>query len=165
MALVALAFGFPGSGAATEMADATEAAAPAQTQTPTLAEIRDQQAEIAAGIEAGEYAHLPQRSISAIKRAQRTIDSVTSGRTDLSELTPTDQVHLNNALSTVKSHVEGTLRARNEQEVCWRERTVGTKIAETRCGTQAELDEARAGARGFMERPRNCTPPDCGAIK
>lgn len=139
------------------------AVAAAQSESASLQEILDQQAEIAAGIEAGDYAHLPARSISAIKRAQRTIANVTGGRTEIGQLPPQDQVHLENALQTVKAHLSGTRVAREEQQVCWRERPTGSKIAETRCGTEGERDIARAGARGYMERPRVCAPPGCGS--
>ena len=129
----------------------------------SLQEILKQQDEIAAGIEAGDYDQLPARSISAIKRAQRVISNVTDGRTELKQLPPEDQVHLQNALQTVKAQLAATREAAAAQQVCWRERTVGSKIAVTRCGSEAERDEIRAGARGFMERTRTCTPPDCGS--
>lgn len=141
------------------------AAVSAQDEGRTLQDILDQQEEIAQAIEDGEYAHLPAASISAIKRSQRVIRNVTSGRSELSQLPPQDQVHLANALQTVKAKLDGSRQARDEQEVCWRERKTGSKISETVCGTEAERDFARAGARGFMERPRNCTPPDCGGSK
>jgi len=129
----------------------------------SLQEILAQQGEIAADIEAGNYDQLPARSISAIKRAQKIITNVTEGRSELSQLPPEDQVHLQNALQTVKAQLAGTREAVAEQQVCWRERTVGSKIAVTRCGSEAEREEVRVGARGFMERARNCTPPDCGS--
>jgi hypothetical protein len=39
----------------------------------------------------------------------------------------------------------------------------GTGLKKTRCGTKAEMREAREGARDFMEKPRVCVPPGCGA--
>ena len=51
---------------------------------------------------------------------------------------------------------------RDEQDVCWRERMSGTSRMVTRCGTEKERDQAREGARDFLQRPKICSGPGCG---
>jgi hypothetical protein len=59
--------------------------------------------------------------------------------------------------------VAGTPAAGDDQNVCWREKKTGTNVKVTRCGTKAEMREAREGARDYLDRPNTCGA-DCGAI-
>jgi hypothetical protein len=69
---------------------------------------------------------------------------------------------MENALERINAEVKNNRAASDDQNVCWRERASGSKMKTTRCGTKAEMREAREGARDYMEKPKACVPPGCG---
>jgi hypothetical protein len=73
-----------------------------------------------------------------------------------------EKVQLENALEKINAQIVGSNRAAADQNVCWREKTIGSKFDNTRCATQQEIDEAREGARLFLEKPKICSGPGCG---
>ena len=114
-----------------------------------------------------ELAHGPQdltpRQVGIMRKAQDEFFRIVEGKTTMDQLAIDEKVQLENALERINAQLVGTSAARANQEVCWRERTVGSKMQVTRCGTQQEIDEAREGARGFLDKPKICVPPGCGA--
>lgn len=115
-------------------------------------------AEIAAGAEG-----LTPRQVRVIDKAQDEFFAIVAGKQTLDQLGIEEKVRVENALETINAQVVNTSRASSDQQVCWRETMVGSKMAVTRCGTQQEIDEAREGARGYLNRPKICVPPGCGA--
>ncbi|MBF6023059.1 hypothetical protein [Lysobacter niastensis] len=118
--------------------------------------ILKQQNELKADIDAGRTDGLTTRQVNQIRKAQVEVFAVTEGKTGLGQLTVEEQVRLENALERINAEVQNTRAARDNQNVCWRERVSGTKVNVTRCGTEAEMREAREGARDFLERPKVC---------
>ena len=96
------------------------------------------------------------RQVNAIRKAQADVFAVTEGRTSLDQLSMDDKVRLENALERINAEVKNTRAGRDGRNVCWREKMSGTNTKVTRCGTEAEMREAREGARDFLERPRVC---------
>lgn len=127
-----------------------------------LAAILQQQRELAAKLDSADTAGMTKRQANQVRKAQAEIFSIAEGVSSLDQLNIEQRVRLDNALEVVNTQVKGTRLAAREQDICWRERPTGSKIEITRCGTEEEREEARSGARGYLERPRICTPPGCG---
>jgi hypothetical protein len=138
------------------------AGAPAQ-EPDGLAMIVDQQQELREQIDAGNLQNLTPRQLNIVRRAQKEVFTVTEGKTALDSLSIEEKIRLENALEQINAQVKGGGHAASgAQEVCWRERKSGSSLKTTRCGTQAERDQARQDARSWMDKPSICTPPGCG---
>lgn len=122
----------------------------------------DQQRELQVDLDDGGIEGLTTRQNNAIRKAQKEVFAVTEGKARLDELSVDEKVRLENALERINAEVVNTRTASNDRDVCWRERVSGTGVKKTRCGTEAEMREAREGARDFLERPRVCGD-DCGS--
>jgi len=106
---------------------------------------------------------LTPRQVGIMRKAQDEFFRLVEGKTTMDQLAIGDKVRVENALERINAELVNTNAARANQEVCWREHMVGSKMQVTRCGTQQEIDQAREGARGFMLKPKICMPPGCGA--
>lgn len=125
--------------------------------------ILEEQHALTASLDRGQGVDLTPRQVNAIRRAQKEVFAVTEGKAALDSLSIEEKIRLENALEQINAQVKGGGHAANSvQEVCWRERKSGSSLKTTRCGTQAERDQARQDARGWMEKPSICTPPGCG---
>lgn len=137
-------------------------AAMAEEQNTSLQMMMEQQIALR-----DELAHSPQdltpRQVGIIGKAQDQFFAIVEGKTTLDQLAIDDKVRVENALERINAVLVNTNAARANQEVCWREHMVGSKMQVTRCGTQQEIDQAREAARGFMLKPKICMPPGCGA--
>lgn len=138
------------------------AAVAAPPASPSLQQVREQQTALRAELDAGKTQGLTPRQVKAIRKAQEQVFALIEGKQQLDMLTIDEKVSLENALERINAQVRGTRLAGEDQQVCWRERTTGSMVEVTRCGTREEIDEARRGARAFMEKPRVCIPPGCG---
>ncbi|HEY0659756.1 MAG TPA: hypothetical protein VGD21_00310 [Lysobacter sp.] len=126
----------------------------------SLEVVLQQQRELQADLDDGGVEGLTTRQNNAIRKAQKEVFEVTEGKTKLDELSVEEKIRLENALERINAEVVNTRTASNNQNVCWRERVSGSGMKKTRCGTAAEMREAREGARDYLERSRAC--PDCG---
>lgn len=122
-----------------------------------------QQQALKADIEDGGIAGLTPRQNTIVRKAQIEFFAVTEGKSELDQLSIDEKIRLENALERINAEIVNTRAGNDNQNVCWRERMSGTGLKKTRCGTKAEMREAREGARDFMEKPRVCVPPGCGA--
>lgn len=118
--------------------------------------VLEQQREIQADVDGGRFEGLSPRQANAVRKAQKEVFAVTAGKQSLDQLSMDEKIRLENALERINAEIVDTRSARDDQDVCWRERVSGTGMKKTRCGTQAEMREAREGARGFLERPKVC---------
>lgn len=139
----------------------------AQTSAPPgaadgLRRIVEQQEAIRADLADGGLEGVTPRQALAIQKAQKQVFAITADHRSLDELTIEQKIGLENALEQINAAMVNTRKGEDAQNICWRERATGSSIQVTRCGTAAEIREARDGARGFMERPRVCVPPGCG---
>ena len=121
-----------------------------------LDRILAQQNELKRDLDAGKTEGMTTRQVNAIRKSQAEVFAVTEGKTSLDELSMDDKVRLENALERINAEVKNTRAGRDDKQVCWRERMSGTNTKVTRCGTEAEMREAREGARDFLERPKVC---------
>lgn len=134
-------------------------AAIAQDEAPApqkLERILAQQQELKRDLDAGKTDGLTTRQVNAIRKAQVDVFAVTEGKTSLDQLSMDDKVRLENALERINAEVKNTRAGHDDKQVCWRERMSGSNTKVTRCGTEAEMREAREGARDFLERPKVC---------
>lgn len=115
-----------------------------------------QQQQLKRDLDAGKTDGLTTRQVNAIRKAQVDVFAVTEGKTSLDQLSMDDKVRLENALERINAEVKNTRAGHDEKQVCWRERMSGSNTKVTRCGTEAEMREAREGARDFLERPKVC---------
>lgn len=141
--------------------------AAAQSQSPTqtadgLRQIIEQQEAIGADLADGGIEGITPRQALVIQKAQKQVFALTEGKSSLDQMTIEQKISLENALEQINAALVNTRRGDDDRNVCWRERVTGSGISTTRCGTATEIQEARDGARGFMERPRACVPPGCG---
>jgi len=97
-----------------------------------------------------------------VRKAQAEVFAVTEGKHRMDELSMEEKICLENALERINAQLVNTRAASDEQNACWRERVSGTAVKKTRCGTQAEMREAREGTRDFLEEAKICVPPGCG---
>lgn len=129
--------------------------------TATLSQIIEQQKAIASDIDAGKSNDLKAGQIDAIRKAQQKVFSLTDGKTEMKQLTPTERLALKNALEDIKAAWAGSFRAAEIEDVCWQEQTLGSRITKMRCATQEEARIAREGARGYTDRPHACALGAC----
>ena len=142
---------------------------PVAAQTSTSPDAPDglrrivaQQEVIRADLADGGMEGVTPRQALTIQKAQKQVFAIAGNHSSLDELTIDQKISLENALEQINAAMVNTRKGDDAQNVCWRERATGSSIQVTRCGTAAEIREARDGARGFMERPRVCVPPGCG---
>jgi hypothetical protein len=136
-------------------------AAPA-AEEDGLVLIVEQQKEIKADLDDGGIDGLTPRQNGLVRKAQAEVFALVEGKSRLAELSIDEKVRLDNALERINAQVVNTREASDKRDVCWRERVSGTTVKKTRCGTEAEMREAREGARDFMEKGKICGGPGCG---
>ena len=110
-----------------------------------------------------QNAGLTPRQNTLVRKAQAEVFAVAEGKATMDALSIDEKIRLENALERINAEIVNTRSASDDQNVCWRERVSGSQMKKTRCGTKAEMREAREGARDFMEKPKVCVPPGCGA--
>lgn len=133
------------------------------SETATLEQILQQQQQLRAQLDRGDTADLTPRRVRAVRKAQEQLFRLADGKTQLDQLNIEERVQFENALEAINAEVVGTRVAQESRDVCWTEAKTGSKLKVTRCGTQEEIDEARRGARAWMEKPKICVPPGCGS--
>lgn len=133
----------------------------AAEQGDKLAVILEQQLSLKASIDAGTSGLSP-RQVRMIRKEQESVFAVAGSNTRFDQLNIQEQIQLENALERINANVVGTRVAQENKDVCWTEAKTGSKLKVTRCGTQEEIDDARRGARAWMEKPKICVPPGCG---
>lgn len=132
------------------------------TEGDGLQRILEQQKVLQTDLEDGGIEGLTPRQNTLVRKAQAEVFAVTEGKHRIDELSMDEKIRLENALERINAQIVNTRAASDEQNVCWRERVSGTTVKKTRCGTQAEMREAREGARDFLEEAKICVPPGCG---
>lgn len=132
------------------------------TEGDGLQRILEQQKVLQTDLEDGGIEGLTPRQNTLVRKAQAEVFAVTEGKHRIDELSMDEKIRLENALERINAQIVNTRAASDEQNVCWRERVSGTAVKKTRCGTQAEMREAREGARDFLEEAKICVPPGCG---
>lgn len=125
--------------------------------------VMEQQRQLRTELDGGGIEGLNARQNNAIRKAQKEVFALAEGKHGLDELSMDEKIRFENALERINAEMVDTRAARDDQDVCWRERVSGTTMKKTRCGTQAERREAREGARDFLERPKTCGR-DCGGL-
>ena len=120
-----------------------------------LAEIRLQQEEIRRQTEDsdGRYVRFDKGELAKLRTAQDTVFALLDGVSEVSELRPSQQVDLFNALETVKA----VLAANDaDRQLCWREHRLGSHRIETVCATVAERQQIREGGQEWHGEPSIC---------
>jgi hypothetical protein len=125
-------------------------------QQESLQVLVDQQHDLQARMAKGDTLGLTPRQLTLVRKAQTDFFSATDGKSSLDQLSIDEKIRVENALQRINAEVVNTRSASDNQNVCWRERVSGTSLKKTRCGTKAEMREAREGARDYLERPKTC---------
>jgi hypothetical protein len=150
------------------MAGLLSVAAHAQTSAEVSAEqdslqvLVQQQVAIRADLEDGGIEGLSPRQNSLLRKQQIEFFAAAEGKSRLDELSINEKIRMENALEKINAIVANTPRATGKQNVCWREAKTGSTVKVTRCGTEAERDRAREGARDYLLRPKICGE-NCGS--
>ncbi|MBA2239440.1 MAG: hypothetical protein H0W24_12210 [Lysobacter sp.] len=126
-----------------------------------LPEIIEQQEQLRTDLADGLDGLTP-RQIRIVTEAQAEFFAIAAGKQTLDQLSIDEKVRLQNAFASINAQLVNTSVSLAEQDKCWREANTGSKTRVARCGTREEADEARRGAREYMERPRVCGGPGCG---
>lgn len=129
----------------------------------SLADIRQQQTQLRDDLANGVLA-LDADKRQTVDEQQHVVFDLIDGKHEVRELNPAQRVELKNALETINAALSQTQTAEDDREVCWQEKRTGTKLVTTVCGTVRERRQAKEGARDYLQRPRLCVPPGCGAI-
>lgn len=127
----------------------------------SLPQLVEQQRALKAQLDAGTSGLTP-RQVKQVRKAQDEFFSIADGKDTLDQLSIDEKIRIENALELINAEVVDTRTASDDQNVCWREKASGTHLKVTRCGTKAEMREAREGARDYLDRPKACGA-DCGA--
>lgn len=136
--------------------------ATAEEQDIPLQLMVEQQTALRAELARGPLDLTP-RQIAIMRKAQDEFFRLVEGKTTMDQLAIDEKVQLENALERINAQFVGTSAASANQQVCWRETKTGSKMQVTRCASQQEIDQAREGGRGFLEKPKICVPPGCGS--
>jgi hypothetical protein len=150
------------------MATLLSATSHAQTSNEGSAEpdslqvLVQQQTSIKADLEDGGIEGLSPRQNSLLRKQQAEFFAVAKGKSRLDELSIDEKIRVENALEKINAIVANTPKAIDKQNVCWREAKTGSTVKVTRCGTEAERDKAREGARDYLLRPKICGE-NCGS--
>ena len=133
----------------------------AEPKSASLPEMVEQQVALRDELARGPQDLTP-RQVGVIRKAQDEFFRLVNGKTSMDQLAIHEKVRLENVLEKINAQIVGTNRSAADQNVCWREKTSGTRMNVTRCGTQQEIDDAREGAQRFLLKPKICSGPGCG---
>lgn len=136
-------------------------ASASEEKSASLQEMVEQQIALREELARGPQDLTP-RQVGIMRKAQDEFFRLVEDKTTMDQLAIHEKVQVENALERINAQLVGTNAASADQNVCWREKTTGTKMNTTRCGTQQEIDQAREGARGFLLKPKICSGPGCG---
>lgn len=138
-------------------------AAAASAQVPDkLGSIRAEQEQVRTGLDGGSLVVTP-RVAMLIRKDQATVFKLLEGNARLDDMNVAERVELDNALERIGAHLAGTRQAAEQRDVCRYERVSGSKHRKLVCKTSEERQNARDGARAWMEKPKVCIPPGCGS--
>jgi hypothetical protein len=138
-------------------------AAPVAAQDPgKLASIRAEQEQIRSRLGDGSLGVTPRVAL-LIRKDQAAVFRLLGDNARLEDLNVAERVELDNALERIGAHLAGTREAAEQRDVCRYERVSGSKHRKLVCASSDERQNARDGARAWMEKPRVCIPPGCGA--
>jgi hypothetical protein len=120
-----------------------------------LTQIRLQHEEIRRQTEGstGRYVRFERGELEKLRKAQDKVFELLQGVSELSQLNPSQQADLFNALETVKAVLTANAA---DRQVCWREQRLGSHRIETLCATMAERQQLREGARDWQGEPSMC---------
>ncbi|MDQ3205829.1 MAG: hypothetical protein M3Q40_04860 [Pseudomonadota bacterium] len=123
--------------------------------------IVQQQRELTADIDGGGIEGLTPREISAIRKSQAKVVKLVADYTRLEDMPIHHKVALDNELERINALVVGGRGALEAQDICSRERRIGTRRMGTRCATGRDGELAREGARNMLEKGKICEGPGC----
>ena len=130
-------------------------AATAQPDATSLQVLVEQQEALRAQLTDGIDGVTP-RKARLINKAQGEFFAIVKGKQSLDELGIEEKIRVENALETINAQIATTRFAADDQQVCWREVKVGSKMAVSRCASKKELEDETESARTYMSKPRIC---------
>jgi hypothetical protein len=124
---------------------------------PKAEQIRAQQTQLRADLDAGKYALTP-HAISLVRKDQDIVFALLERKPNVEAMNIQERVNLDNALERINAAVQGTRVADDGKDVCRYQSVAGSRQKRLVCGTQDDRDHAREGARAYLEKPRICSP-------
>lgn len=97
------------------------------------------------------YRKLEDATRDRLFAAQDKVFGLLEGATSFDALAPELKSEVRSGQQEVRAAL---LEVRGQKEVCWRERPLGSKIAEQMCATQNEIERRRRAAREAIESGR-----------
>ena len=131
-------------------------AATAQPDATSLQVLVEQQEALRAELSDGVVEGITPRKARLINKAQGEFFAIVKGKQSLDELGIEEKIRVENALETINAQIANTRFAADDQQVCWREVKVGSKLAVSRCASKKELEDETESARTYMSKPRIC---------
>jgi hypothetical protein len=125
--------------------------------TPKAEQIRAQQTQLRADLDAGKYRLTP-RALNQVRKDQGVVFELLERKSTVEAMNIQERVNLDNALERINAAVQGTRVADDGKDVCRYQSVAGSRQKRLVCGTQDDRDHAREGARAYMEKPRICSP-------
>jgi hypothetical protein len=124
---------------------------------PKAEQIRAQQKQLRADLDAGKYALTP-HAIGLVRKDQDIVFELLERKPSVEAMNIQERVNLDNALERINAAVQGTRVADDGKDVCRYQGVAGSRQKRLVCGTQDDRDHAREGARAYLEKPRICSP-------
>ena len=131
-------------------------AATAQPDATSLQVLVEQQEALRAELSDGVVDGITPRKARLINKAQGEFFAIVKGKQSLDELGIEEKIRVENALEIINAQIANTRFAVDDQQVCWREVKVGSKMAVSRCASKKELEDETESARTYMSKPRIC---------
>lgn len=126
-----------------------------------LANIVAEQKEIAARLDAGDTQSMKSKQVKTVRKNQKIVFDLAADKQTLDQFDPKERMRLKNALDAISAALVGTQKAENDQDYCWQERIVGTRVSKRRCGTERDRTIAREDAEAYMLRGHECADETC----
>lgn len=126
-----------------------------------LANIITEQRAIAARLESGNTDGMKHKQVKIVRKNQKIVFDLAAGKQTLDQFNPKDRMRLKNALDAISAALVGTQKAENDQDYCWQERIVGTRVSKRRCGSERDRTAAREDAQDYLLRGQHCADETC----
>lgn len=126
-----------------------------------LSNIITEQRSIAARLDSGNTEGMKHKQVKTVRKNQKIVFDLAAGKQTLDQFNPKDRMRLKNALDAISAALVGTQKAENDQDYCWQERIVGTRVSKRRCGSERDRTAAREDAREYMLRGQHCASEPC----
>lgn len=126
-----------------------------------LSNIITEQKAIAARLDAGDTQSMKGKQVRTVRRNQKIVFDLAADKQSLDQFSPKDRVRLKNALDAISAALVGNQKAEDDQDYCWQDRSIGSRVSKHRCGTALEREQAREDANAYLTSGKDCADTNC----